>query len=46
MLYKISVFKYFAKFTGKHLLQSLLLIKLQVLPCNFTERKESTKGVL
>ena len=33
MFYKKGVLKDFAKFTGKHLRQSLFLIKLQILSC-------------
>ena len=41
---KRSVLKKFANFTGKHLGQSLFLIKLQALACNFI-KKDSDIGV-
>ena len=36
---KKGVLRNFAKFTGKHLCQSLFYIKLQAEACNFTEKK-------
>ena len=36
---KKGVLRNFAKFTGKHLCQSLFLIKLLALPCNFIKKE-------
>ena len=42
VLYKKSVFKIFAKFTGKLLFRSLFLIKLQAEACNFIKKETPT----
>ena len=39
VLYEIGVLKNLAKFTGKHLCQRLLLIKLQALAYNFIKKE-------
>ena len=36
-----GVFKNLTKFTGKHLCQSLFLIKLHTLACNFIKKRDS-----
>ena len=38
-----GVFRSFAKFTGKHLCQSLFLINFQASTCNFTKNKTLTQ---
>ena len=45
MFYKNSALGSFAKFTGKHLCQSLFLIKLEASACNFI-KKETLAQVL
>ena len=45
VFYKNVVLKNFAKFTGKHLSQSLFLIKLLASHCNFI-KKETLEQVL